>query len=66
MLKFLLIAIIGYFIFSRLFGKIVIIKKTDFKANDRDEPNTRVEMTDKKPKSIDADDGDYIDYEEIK
>lgn len=68
MLKFLLIAALGYFIFSRLFGKIIIIKKAEFKANNKEdeEPSTRIKVTEKESKSIDTEEGDYIDYEEIR
>lgn len=69
MIKVILIALIGYFILSRLFGRFVFIKRvvhqpyTNANPNSRPQPETRVEFTEKKaPKTG----GDYIDYEEIK
>lgn len=69
MLKVILIALIGYFILSRLFGRFVIVKRvvhqphSSRNANSRPAPETRIEFTEKK---VSKTGGDYIDYEEIK
>ncbi len=67
MLRILLIALIGYFIFSRLFGRIVIIrhKENNFGENDHNQ-EPKIKITDNREISDRSKDGDYIDYEEIK
>lgn len=65
MLKVVLIALLGYFILSRLFGRVVIVKRVVHQpfTKAKPEPETRVEYKETRtPKSV----GDYIDYEEIK
>lgn len=65
MLKVVLIALLGYFVLSRLFGRIVVVKRVVHQpfAKAKSEPEIRVEYKETKtPKSG----GDYIDYEEIK
>ncbi|MCO5248541.1 MAG: DUF4834 family protein [Chitinophagales bacterium] len=73
MLKFLLFALIGYFVFSRLFGRVVFIKSYKHFDNRRDSSydtqreNTTIRNTEiEKPKKVNDDEGEYIDFEEIK
>lgn len=65
MLKVVLIALVGYFILSRLFGKVVFVKRVVHQPykKSKPEPEMRVEF---KEQSTPKTGGDYIDYEEIK
>lgn len=66
MLKLLLIALIGYFIFSRLFGRITIIRHHEKYSPPKPPREKNIENIKPKPSSTKYDGGDYIDYEEIK
>ena len=74
MLKFLLFALIGYFLFSRLFGRVIFIKThQNFDRNRRpsdtsyhENSTTIHNIGEDIEKEVDNDEGEYIDFEEIK
>ncbi|MCO5232519.1 MAG: hypothetical protein LC105_08955 [Chitinophagales bacterium] len=64
MLKVILIALIGYFVLSRLFGRIVIIREVNRpSAPPPQKKESKEEISKVKPRKSGE---DYIDYEEVK
>lgn len=63
MFKYIIVFFLGYFILSRVFGKIVIVKKMEKKAPDIVKNEVKVNDLEKK---VSKKSGDYIDYEEVK
>ena len=63
MFKYIIVFFLGYFILSRVFGRMVIIKKMEKKSPDivKKEPKTT-----QLEKNFSKTNGDYIDYEEVK
>ena len=65
MFKILFIAIIGYFILSRLFGRIVIIKGGMHRPENKTNTPNDVQISSSQ-KDTNNQSGEYIDYEEVK
>ena len=63
MFKYIIVFFLGYFILSRVFGKIVVVKKMEKKAPEVVKEDLKVDRLERKPSKIN---GDYIDYEEVK
>lgn len=65
MFKILFIALIGYFVLSRLFGRVIIIKKTNppYSAPQAPKDVNKMEISIEKPRKSGE---EYIDYEEVK
>lgn len=63
MFKYIIVFFLGYFILSRVFGKIVVVKKMEKKAPEVVKEDLKVDRLERKPSKIT---GDYIDYEEVK
>ena len=63
MLKYIIVFFLGYFILSRVFGKIVVVKKMEKKAPEVTKEDLKANHLDKK---FSKTNGDYIDYEDVK
>lgn len=63
MFKYIIVFFLGYFILSRVFGKIVVVKKMEKKAPEFVKEDLKVNDLEKK---VSRTTGDYIDYEEVK
>ncbi len=63
MFKYIIVFFLGYFILSRIFGRIVVVKKTEKKPPFIVKDELKATHLDKK---VSHSSGDYIDYEEVK
>lgn len=63
MFKYIIVFFLGYFILSRVFGKIVVVKKMEKKAPDIVKEDLKTNHIEKR---FSKTTGDYIDYEEVK
>jgi hypothetical protein len=63
MFKYIIVFFLGYYILSRVFGKIVVVKKEEKKASYIVKDDLKTNNVEKK---FSKTNGDYIDYEEVK